>query len=133
MKVEEVPQDGGYLKNTHLRDIYYALDDEGNYRQVASIGWEPKNDALNLTWDLIAEDAEAVRQDVLAGKKSPLAYHMAVRLFSVGLLASYSGISKKNIRKHLQAKAFEQIDEAVLAKYAETMHMSVDELKKLDR
>jgi hypothetical protein len=131
MKVEEVPQDGGYLKDTNLRDIYYALDDEGNYRQVASIGWEPKNDALNLTWDLIAEEAEDIRRDVLAGKKSPLAYHMTIRLFNVGLLASYSGISKKIIKRHMQPKEFERIDRTTLAKYAEAMHMSEEELKKI--
>ncbi|MDR0712942.1 MAG: hypothetical protein LBF89_01570 [Bacteroidales bacterium] len=132
MKIEEVPQDDGYLKDTNLRDIYYALDNDGKYRQVASTGWTPKTEALNLTWELISEEAETIRQDVLAGRKSPLAYHMAMRLFTVGILASYSGISRKIIKKHMQPKGFERIDGATLAKYAVAMNMSIEELKKLD-
>ncbi|MDR1610357.1 MAG: hypothetical protein LBS08_02465 [Candidatus Symbiothrix sp.] len=131
MKKEEVPQDGRFLESTNLRDIYYALDENGNYCQVQSIGWEAKNEALSLTWENILDEAESVRKEVLAGEKSPLAYHIQVRLFDVGMLSAYSGISKKTIKKHLQAKEFERLDDAFLEKYANTLNMTLDELKKV--
>ncbi|MDR2691236.1 MAG: hypothetical protein LBB73_02905 [Dysgonamonadaceae bacterium] len=131
MKKEEVPQDGRFLKHTNLRDIYYALDENGNYCQVQSVGWEAKNEALSLTWENILDEAESVRREVLKGEKSPLAYHIQVRLFDVGMLSAYSGIPKKTIKKHLQAKEFERIDDAFLEKYANTLDMTVDELKKV--
>jgi hypothetical protein len=131
MKKEEVPQDGRFLASTNVRDIYYALDEDGNYCQVESVGWEAKNEALSLTWDSILNAAETIRREVLAGEKSPLAYHIQVRLFDVGLLSAYSGISKKTIKKHLQYKEFERLDDAYLEKYAGVLNMSIDELKKV--
>ncbi|GHV53553.1 hypothetical protein FACS1894181_17400 [Bacteroidia bacterium] len=131
MKVEEVPQDSKYLESTTLRDIYYAVDADGNYGQVQSVGWEAKNEALSLTWESISEEAEAVRREVLEGKKSPLAYHMEMHLFDVALLASYSGIPKKTIRKHQQPEEFSRLDEAALEKYAATLGITVEELKKV--
>ncbi|MDR0687132.1 MAG: hypothetical protein LBF55_00405 [Prevotellaceae bacterium] len=131
MKVEEVPQDSRFLDDTNLRDIYYALDADGNYCQVASVGWEPKNDALSLTWENILEDAEVLRKEVLAGEKSPLAYYMKIRLFDVGILASYSGIPKRSIKKHLRPEIFKQLDDDTLKKYADTLNITVEELKKV--
>jgi hypothetical protein len=131
MKIEEVPQDSRFLDNSNLRDIYYATDENGNYCQVTSVGWEPKNEALSLTWESISEEAELVRQEVLAGEKSPLAYHIVTRLFDVAMLASYSGIPKKTIKKHLQPQAFEHIDDATLKKYATVLDVTVEELKKV--
>ncbi|MDR3269662.1 MAG: hypothetical protein LBT83_11435 [Tannerella sp.] len=131
MKIEDVPQDNKYLGQTTLRDVYYALDENGEYCQVTSVGWEAKNEALALTWEHISEEAEALRQEVLAGKKSPLAYHMEVRLFDMGLLASYTGIPKKTIKKHLQAGEFALLDDASLQIYAEALSMRVEELKRV--
>ncbi|MDR2628063.1 MAG: hypothetical protein LBC40_08540 [Dysgonamonadaceae bacterium] len=131
MKVEEVPQDSRFLDDTNLRDIYYALDSDGNYCQVRSVGWEPKNEALSLTWDTISEEAESLREEVLAGEKSPLAYHMTMHLLDVNLLAAYSGIPKKAIKKHLQPKVFEQLDDATLQKYAAVLNITVEELRKV--
>jgi hypothetical protein len=131
MRKEEVPQDGRFLESTNLRDIYYAVDENGNYCQVQSVGWEAKNEALSLTWENILDEAESVRQEVLAGEKSPLAYHIQARLFDIGMLSAYSGIPKKTIKKHLQSKEFEHLDETFLEKYANTLNMTVDELKKV--
>ena len=53
-----------------FEDVYYALDEDGNYVQVLSAGWEPKNDAMKLAWDVIHEKVEEARKEVLAGKFS---------------------------------------------------------------
>ena len=131
MKVEDVPQDHGALASTNLRDIYYAQDENGNYRQVPSVGWQPKNEALSLVWKNISDDAQNIRQEVLEGKKSPLAYHLETHLFSVKMLASYMDISRKTIKKHLQPEVFAQLDDLFLQKYAEVLSITVEELKKV--
>jgi hypothetical protein len=131
MKVNDVPQDGKFFDKLNVRDFYYAQDDNGNYCKVASVGWEVKNEALSLTWDNILDEAETVRKEVLARKKSPLAYHIHRRLFTVGLLSSYSGIPKRKIKKHLKYDQFEQVDDDTLQRYADTLNMSVEELKKV--
>ena len=51
MKVKDVPQDLKYLKGTVIRDLDYAVDEDGNYQAVVSDGWDPKNDALEITMD----------------------------------------------------------------------------------
>jgi hypothetical protein len=68
---------------------------------------------------------------VLAGKKSPLAYHMEKQLFDTGLLASYAGFSRMTVRKHLQPGVFARLDDRTLGRYAEVLNISIEELKKV--
>ncbi|MDR2533227.1 MAG: hypothetical protein LBC81_00350 [Tannerellaceae bacterium] len=129
MKKEEVPQDSKYLEPTTLRDLYYAVDSNGRYVPVSSVGWEAQNEALSITWENIAEEAEATRNEALLGQTSPLAYHMEINLLTPGLLSSYSGISRKNIRKHLNPDAFKALDDDTLQKYANAFGITVEQLK----
>lgn len=48
MKVEDVPQDLKYFKDSVVRDVAYAVDNDGKYQMVMSDGWEVKNDALDV-------------------------------------------------------------------------------------
>ena len=123
MNVKDVPQDERYFINTNIRDICYAVDEAGKYRQVASVGWEAKNEALALTWEHINEEAEAIKKEVLAQKRSPLAYYMHLRLCSVGLLAGYTGISRRIIKKHLHPDAFKNAGHDYWAKYAQALNI----------
>ncbi len=60
MKIEDVPQDLKYYEGTVIRDVNYAVDDEGHYHTVISDGWAPKTEALELALD------EAADKDVRA-------------------------------------------------------------------
>ena len=129
MKVKEVPQDSKFYTNTVVRDMSYAVDDDGNYTLVVSEGWAVKHDAMDMTLDTIKEKCEAVRKKVLAGELSPLAYHLEKNIMEVGLLAKYTGISKRTIKKHLEPENFKKLDDSVLHQYAETLRITVEELK----
>ena len=129
MKVKEVPQDSRFFKNTVIRDVAYAVDDDGNYTAVISEGWEVKNDALDITWDDIDERCEAIRRKVLAGKLSPLAYHLEKNIMEIGLFAKYTGQTKRKIKKHLKPEYFIKLDDSVLHRYAEILRISIEELK----
>jgi hypothetical protein len=129
MKTEDVPQDLKYFKDKVIRDVMYAVDENGQYTPVLSDGWSVKNDALNAVWDDIREQCDEIRRQVLAGKLSPLAYHMKKALQDVGMLAFYSGVPKRKIRRHLRYDEFMTSDGDTLQKYADALRITVDELK----
>ncbi|MCL2042340.1 MAG: hypothetical protein FWG84_09955 [Bacteroidales bacterium] len=129
MKIKDVPQDAKFLTNTVIRDVAYAVDDDGAYKPVISEGWEVKNDALDITWDDISERCAEIRAEVLVGRLSPLAYHLEKNIMEVGLLAKYMGLSKRTVRKHLKPEKFKELDNSVLQQYAEVLRISIEELK----
>ena len=131
MKKEEVPQDLRFFEGTVIRDIAYAIDENGNYTSVISDGWEVKNAALDLTWNEINEKCEKLRKEVLAGKQSPLAYHMEKNFMPLNLLSTYTGFPKRVIKKHFKPEKFNNLEQETLQKYADVLRISVDEIKKV--
>jgi hypothetical protein len=134
MKVKEVPQDARVYINTVFSDMSYALDDDGNYVPVFSDGWEVKNDALDIALDSVNEKCEEKRQQVLAGKLSPLAYHLEKNLMDVGLVAKYTGLRRRTVKKHLKPDIFAALEDSVLQQYADALRITTEELRtvKLD-
>jgi hypothetical protein len=128
MKKKEVPQDEG-LSEGLFEDICYALDDNGSYIIVPTTGFQPKTDALLQAWDIIHEKTEQVRQLVLAGKLSPIAYYMEKNIMDVKLLADYMDLPKRKVRRHLKPDHFNKLDNPILDLYAETFGISVEKLK----
>jgi hypothetical protein len=132
MKTKDVPQDLKYFEGKIVRDVLYAVDDEGRYTTVFSDGWRVKNDALNVVWDDIREQCEEIRRQVEAREVSPLAYHMKKSLQDIKMLAAYSGVPRRTVRKHLQYEAFMKLGDDALRKYADALRITVDELKRAD-
>lgn len=132
MKVEDVPQDLKYDKNLVVRDVNYAVDKDGRYTAVVSDGWLVKNDIMTAVWEDILEECEPTRQQVLEKKLSPLAYHMKKNLQDIGMLAAYSGIPKRKIKKHLRYEEFFNLDAKTLGIYADALRVTVEELKRVD-
>jgi hypothetical protein len=128
MKKQEVPQDEG-LSEGLFEDICYALDENGNYTVVPSTGWQPKTDAMMQAWEVIYEKVEQVRQRVLSGELSPIAYYMEKNLMDPKLLADYSGLPKRKVKKHLKPDYFNKLDDQILMRYAETFGISVEMLR----
>lgn len=131
MKVEDVPQDMKYFDGTVIRDLDYAVGEDGQYRAVMSSGWTPKNDALEITMDDIYDQCDEILERVKAGETSPLEYHAARNLMPIDLLSDYSGFSKRKIRKHFDPKNFAKLDEDTLSKYADVLRITVEELKSI--
>ena len=129
MNVKEVLPDSKVLRNTVIRYVTYAVDNEGNYTTIISEGWEVKDDALDVTWDDIGERCAEIREQVLAGKLSPLAYHLEKNLMEIGLFARYTGETRRKVRKHLKPENFKKLDDGILRKYAEVLRISIEELK----
>ncbi|MCK9400135.1 MAG: hypothetical protein M0Q51_09110 [Bacteroidales bacterium] len=128
MKKKEVPQDEGLTEGL-FEDVCYALDENGNYTVVPSTGWQPKTDAMLQAWDVIHEKVEQVRQRVLSGELSPIAYYMEKNIMDLRLLADYAGLPKRKVRKHLKPDHFNKLDDQILMRYAETFGVSVEMLR----
>ena len=72
MTINEVPQDLKYMAGGVIRDVAYAVDEDGRYQSVVSDGWAVKNDVLDLVWDDIRASCEAIREQVLRHEVSLL-------------------------------------------------------------
>lgn len=133
MKIEEVPQDKGFLIEGKISDLNYVVDKDGHYTSKQSSGWQPKNEAMQLAWEQVHEQTEEIRNQVFAGKLSPIAFYMAMNIMDVAILASYTGISRWKVRRHLKMKHFKKLKPEILSKYAGVLNITVAELVNTDR
>lgn len=132
MKKDEVPQDDENLFEGKFKVVKYAVDDDGNYGTVGSVGWEPENTVLNQAWDEINKKVAEVKAKVDAGQLSPLAFHMEKNIMDEGMLAQYMEFSKRKVSKHLEPAGFAELNQSTLEKYAEVFDITVDELRKTE-
>jgi len=133
MKINEVPQDGAFLIEGRMSDLYYVVDDKGHYTKVLSKGWAPKNDAIRLAWERIYEKAEEIRQQILSGILSPIALYMELNVMDVNILASYTGLPRRRVRKHLKMKGFRKLTPELVKTYAGALNLTPDELMDMER
>lgn len=131
MKKNEVPQDKGFMEG-RFRDLTYAVDENGKIIQVLSDGWEPKNEAMRQALDYVEERTEAVRKAVSQGRLSPIAYYMEKQIMTLKILADYTGLKKRQVRRHLKPKHFNRLGANVLELYARVFDITVEELLKFN-
>ncbi|MGU9937234.1 hypothetical protein ACNFNZ_01530 [Empedobacter brevis] len=130
MKQSEVPQDKGHLKN--FNEVYYAIDEQGEFSQTLSAGWKAKNIVQSETLKILDERVESARQKVMQGEASPILYFMELQRMDWDILSNYVGIWKFFVKRHSKPTTFSKLKEATLKKYAEAFEISVDELKNFD-
>lgn len=130
MKIEEVPQDQGMMSDDR-REVCYAVDDQGRYTLVPSHGWEPKNVANDQAWEQIRMRVSAVIGQVKAGKRSPLAYHMAHHQMSLGLLSRYVRLSRLRVWRHLRPQGYGRLTPELRRRYAEIFAIEPDALDRV--
>jgi hypothetical protein len=125
MLKKEVPQDIGIAEG--MKEIVYAVDENGNYELVPSAGWEPKNIANDQAWYLISTQITEVKKQIKAGLLSPLAYHMVKNQMDEGLLAQYVGMFKWQVKRHLKPVVFNKLKKPVLKKYASLFGVTLEQ------
>ena len=132
MDKEQVPQDDENLLEGKFAVVKYALDKNGKYVKVQSVGWEPENIALKQAWEVINEKVEAARQRVVSGEESPLAYWIEKNMMDEKLVGDYMGFSKWKVKEHLNPATFAQLPENILKNYADLFKITVEELTKIN-
>jgi hypothetical protein len=129
MEKKDVPQDVGLAGE--MREITYAVGEDGAYEKVTSYGWRAKTVALEQAWEVILRDLDRIEIRVRKGELSPLAWHMTRHQMNPGLLAKYVGLSRLRVRRHLKPRPFERLKPALLARYADLFGITVEDLKAL--
>lgn len=129
MKQTEVPQDKGNLSKSNMKELVYAIDDNGKYTTELSTGWEPKTIALSNSIDEINERIADSKQQVIDGKTSPILYFMELNKMDLGILSSYVGLWQWQVKRHFKPKSFSKLNDKTLQKYADAFNISLNELK----
>jgi 3-polyprenyl-4-hydroxybenzoate decarboxylase len=128
MKIEQVPQEQSMLEGE--RRACYAEDSHGRYVVVPSTGWEVEKIVNAQAVAEVRAAIDAAHTLVLQGRRSPLAYHMARCQMTPALLAANAGVARPRVWWHLRPKGFARLRSAVLARYAEALAISVEELHR---
>jgi hypothetical protein len=114
------------------RELIYSSYKEGNFEKSVGFHGEADRVILQQAWDLFKERIEDARQRVLAGKVSPIVYHMEKNLLDTLGLSMMAGISLLRVKWHFRPKAFQRLNEKTLGKYAKAFNISIEELKKVE-
>jgi hypothetical protein len=133
MDIKDVPQDEAFMIKGKIRDVCYAVDRNGHYTSTLSMGWGPKNDAIRLVWEQIYEQAEAVRDQIIAGELSPLAFYMKLHDMDASILSGYAGIPARKVKNHMRMKNFRKLSADVILKYALALNLTPAELVDINR
>lgn len=131
MKKEEVPQDLSSLGKI-TKEVCYATDASGKYTTELSNGWDVKTNALDVTWDDIEQKIKAAKEKVLRNEASPVLFFMEKNVMNIGILSSYTGFFKWQIKRHLKPNIFKKLSSKKLTKYAEVFNVTIDELKTME-
>ncbi len=132
MKKKEVPQDHSNLASANIKDMVYAVDENGEYTTELSTGWEPKTIALDNAIKEIEARVEDARQRVLKKETSPIEYYMELHKMDLPILASYIGLWKWRVKRHFKPSVFKRLSTKTLQKYAEVFEVTVEQLKHFE-
>ncbi len=127
----EVPQEGNATLGGHNKAVY-ARGADGKLHLVQSAGWEVEEIVTKQAVDDLNRLAADARQRVRAGQTSALEYHMHKARMDVPMLAQTTGLWQWRIRRHFRPDVFAGLSDALLARYAGVMGVSIEQLKKVD-
>lgn len=131
MKKEEVPQDESKLETANIREMCYAVDENGEYTTELSTGWDPKTIALNNALEQIKERVAHAKQKVLKGETSPIEYYMELNKMDIPILASYAGFWQWQVKRHFKPSVFRRLSSKKLQKYADVFEIGIEQLKNI--
>jgi len=76
--------------------------------------------------------AREARERVLAGRSSPLEYHMYRARMDVALLAQVTGLWRWRVRRHFRAGVFARLPLRLRRRYAEALGIPLEALSGTD-
>ena len=131
-EIKNQTTDDNELIYTYNREVFYHFDKEKGFTQKVEYQ-NPNNQVIiKQSWDAAERRLDEVKQQVIIGKLSPIAYYMEKILMEVPMLAAYMEISKWRIRRHMKNKVFKKLKPEVLKKYASVFNIPVEKLTNPD-
>lgn len=118
MRKDEVPQDTDNLNEGKLTKLYYATDETGHYDKQNSIGNEVETVVMRQAWEVVHEQIEAAKQQVLSGKASPILYFKEKNIMTYDIVAGYVGSMSFVVWLHTKPFFFKLLSPKKIAKYA---------------
>jgi hypothetical protein len=112
------------------RELFYFFDKEKNcYTRKVAYQCETNQVIIKQGWDALEERIDGIKEQVISGKLSPLAYYMEKNQMDIPMLSQYSGIRKWRVKKHLIPNGFMKLSDPDLDKYSKALNISIEELK----
>ena len=130
MDIQSVPQEGNKILGGHKKAVYAKATD-GRIVAVASQGWEVEEIVTRQAVDEMQVLTETARRKVLEGVAVPLEYWMYARRMDLTLLSQTTQLWRWRIRRHLRPVVFAKLSSRLLARYADALGLSVQELQHL--
>jgi len=131
MRERDVPQEGNRTLAGHRKAVY-AVGDDGKVRLVPSRGWEVEEIVTRQAVEDLERLAAEARERAIAGKASPLEYHMYRARMDVDLLSQATGLWRWRVRRHFSPKVFARLPLALRRRYAGALGISVEALEKVE-
>lgn len=128
MKISDVPQDDIKTTQGEKRAVY-AVDDDGNYTQTSTKGWEVEEIVLSQVIGDFEERARVAASRVKNNETSPVEYFMYKNWMDPLTLAQAMGLYRWQVKRHFKPGVFIKLNDAILAEYARIFRISVDALK----
>lgn len=130
MRERDVPQEGNATLDGHSKAVY-AVGDDGRLRIVPSRGWEVEETVTRQALEDLERRAAEARERALAGRSSPLEYHMYRARMDVALLAQATGLWRWRVRRHFRPDVFARLPQRLRSRYAEALGMDVASLDQI--
>ncbi|MDR0228215.1 MAG: hypothetical protein LBI72_04035 [Flavobacteriaceae bacterium] len=129
MKESDVPQDKSSLKENEIKELCYAVNEEGKYVTALSSGWETKTIVQEATLAQIQERIDDAKKEVADGVSSPIVYFMELNRMDLQTLCAYVSMWKWRVKRHFKPSVFKTLNNNILERYADAFNISVEELK----
>jgi hypothetical protein len=133
VRTDRVPQDGETTTYGGGRKLLYAVDRDGRYVGVQSVGWEVEAAATRSALEDMGRQRDAAWERASRGESSPLEYYMYYRRMDLAVLAQTSGFWQWRIRRHFRLPVYARLSERVLTRYSEVLGIDVPALRGLTR
>jgi len=130
MKVQEVPQDNSTIYRGEKRAVY-ATSQDGEYGVVASSGWDAEEEATQQAVAELERLSDEAYEACLAGKASPLEFHMYSKRLDILSLSQATGLFQWRIKRHFRPEVFAKLSDKLLERYTDVMGISINEIKHL--
>jgi hypothetical protein len=132
MKLSEIPQDK--IKTLQgAKKALYAVDDQGNYIQSTTSGWEAEEIVLNQVIDDFGEKARQTVLRVRNNETSPIEYFMYKRWMDPLTLAQVMGLYRWQVKRHFKPAVFKKLNDKTLSEYARIFGVSTEALKNFPK
>jgi hypothetical protein len=130
MRERDVPQEGNATLDGKRKAVY-AVGDDGRLHIVESRGWEVEETVTRQALEDLERRAQEARKRFLAGRSSPLEYHMYHSRMDVALLAQATGLWRWRVRRHFRPEVFARLPQRLRQRYADALGIALEALSRL--